>query len=203
MRMGAPEPSLSPPMEKPRARPLSMLECDSEEQSSLAANPELPPLRRAVTDTSAPPMASPYHPNGPLPALPLPPPYDDPDGLRLPRPRFKVFPREEEGREALPAYTCSLHREAVLEQKMELTSPFERAGRRRWRKVYVVLHGTLLRIHKPKKAGMFDAPAQHEKEGRAEGYMPGELLASYTMQLAEVGIAADYKKYDSTYRNPP
>ncbi|PWW75321.1 hypothetical protein C7212DRAFT_42024, partial [Tuber magnatum] len=91
-------------------------------------------------------------------------------------------PREEEGKEKLPVYSCSLHCEAIFKQKMELSSPFDRAGVRKWVKAYAVLHGTLLKLHKPKLGG------------RPVGHYPGELIRHYTLQLAEVGTAADHKK---------
>ncbi|CAZ86586.1 unnamed protein product [Tuber melanosporum] len=147
-------------------------------------------------------------PNTPAPLIPTSPPsYND---ISLPPARFKISPREEEGKEQLPAYSCSLHREAIFEQKMELSSPFDRAGVRKWGKVYAVLHGTLLKLHKPKRTPFF---ASRKPKGvdewddsggsgdgnkivgrRPVGYYPGELIGCYTLQLAEVGIAADYKK---------
>ncbi|KAL7276080.1 hypothetical protein RUND412_000927 [Rhizina undulata] len=157
-------------------------------------------LRRPVTDYF--PSASGYynafrdastaeiHPNSP-------PTYDDAiQHVSLPFSRFKVLPREEEGREELPAYSCSLHREAVFYRKMELSSPFDRAGKRRWRKVYVVLHGTLLNIHKLRRMPFFGSAKrkQRERAGLPLEYLPGKLIKSYTLQLAEVGVAADYKK---------
>ncbi|KAF8471730.1 hypothetical protein BDZ91DRAFT_629277, partial [Kalaharituber pfeilii] len=105
----------------------------------------------------------------------------------------------EEGREQLPPYSCSVHREAVFHTKMELSSPFEKATDRSWRKEYVVLHGTLLRMHKPRRIPFFSTPEVRSGQGedgsaRPDGWMPGELLRKYTLQGAEVGIAGDYKK---------
>jgi hypothetical protein len=82
--------------------------------------PQSHPLRRTVTDVY--PVSPGYHnafPNASTSAiLSLPPVYGETDNL--PPARFKIFPREEEGREELPPYTCSLHKEAVFERKMEL-----------------------------------------------------------------------------------
>jgi len=146
--------------------------------------------------------------NASSPPIPTSPPsYND---ISLPPARFKISPREEEGKEQLPAYSCSLHREAIFQQKMELSSPFDRAGVRKWAKVYAVLHGTLLKLHKPKRISFFASRApkgvdEREESGgssgsneivgrRPAGYRPGELIGCYTLQLAEVGVAADYKK---------
>lgn len=128
-------------------------------------------------------------------ATTTPPNYDDTlQDKSLPPSRFKIEPREEEGNEQLPAYTCSLHREAVFHHKMELSSPFDRAGKRRWGKVYAILHGTLLQLYKPKRVAFFSDSKKLQQTGQPLGHTPGELLRSYTLQLAEVGIAADYRK---------
>lgn len=150
--------------------------------------PQSRPRRRTVTEIY--PVSAGYSnafPNVP----PLPPAYGETDNL--PPSRFKVLPREEEGREELPAYSCSLHKEAVLDRKMELRSPFERSHQRRWKKCYLVLHGTKLEIHKPKKITFFSSTKKVDPN-RPVGYRPGKLLESYTLQLAEVGTAIDYKK---------
>jgi len=129
-----------------------------------------------------------------------PPSYDDTQNRPSLQPgRNPVWPREEEGREPLPEYYCSVHKEAVFHTKMELSSPFDRATDRSWNKEYVVLHGTLLRLHKAKRIPFFASPDMRSRLGedgstRPEGWMPGELTKSYTLQGAEVGIATDYKK---------
>ncbi|KAF8429058.1 hypothetical protein EV426DRAFT_543080, partial [Tirmania nivea] len=129
-----------------------------------------------------------------------PPSYDDTrNQLSLQPGRNPVWPREEEGMEQLPEYYCSVHKEAVFYTKMELSSPFDRATDRSWNKEYVVLHGTLLRLHKARRIPFFASPDMRSGLGedgstRPEGWMPGELTRSYTLQGAEVGIATDYKK---------
>lgn len=129
-----------------------------------------------------------------------PPSYDDTqDRPSLRNERIPVCPREEEGREQLPEYYCSIHKEGVFYTKMELSSPFDRATDRSWNKEYVVLHGTVLKMHKPKRIPFFATPDMRSGVGedgsiRPNGWLPGELTKSYTLQGAEVGIATDYKK---------
>lgn len=129
-----------------------------------------------------------------------PPSYDETLDPSSRQPvRAPVLPREEEGQEELPKYYCSVHREAVFYTKMELSSPFDRAPDRSWNKEYVVLHGTLLRMHKPKRVPFFATSEMRSGQGedgstRPEGWMPGELLRSYTLQGAQVGVANDYRK---------
>ncbi|TIA89636.1 hypothetical protein E3P81_02884 [Wallemia ichthyophaga] len=62
-----------------------------------------------------------------------------------------IRPREEEGREKLPKYKCGIHIEGLMPRKMEFTSPGNQARDRTWRRVYVVLHGTVLKIYKADK----------------------------------------------------
>jgi hypothetical protein len=77
---------------------------------------------------------------------------------------------------------------------MELRNPFQRAERRRWKKCYFILHGTQLSIHKARRAPPYANPKDISRDGRPIGWEPGELVTNYTLQLAEVGIAADYRK---------
>lgn len=63
-------------------------------------------------------------------------------------PTQRVFPREEEGAEGLPDYSCSIHIEAYMPRKMEFTAPSVQAKERAWKRQYVVLHGTSIKIFK-------------------------------------------------------
>ncbi|CDZ97388.1 ph domain protein [Phaffia rhodozyma] len=72
-----------------------------------------------------------------------PPEYTPPEpGSKIPR------PREEEGKEPLPAYTCQVHIEGFIPKKMEFAAPGQQARDRAWKRQYIVLHGTCLRIYK-------------------------------------------------------
>lgn len=59
-----------------------------------------------------------------------------------------VIPRENEGRERLPGYTCDVHIEGYVPRKMEFIAPGIQAANRQWRRQYVVLHGTAIKIFK-------------------------------------------------------
>lgn len=76
-----------------------------------------------------------------------PPPYENAYG-RPGQPAQIVQPREEEGREGLPEYTCAIHIEGYMPRKMEFTAPGVQARDRTWRKQYFVLHGTSIKIYK-------------------------------------------------------
>lgn len=80
-----------------------------------------------------------------------PPPYAEirkrPEGQQM------IFPREEEGKESLPRYLCSVHIEGYLPRKMEFSSPGVQAKDRSWRRQYFVLHGTCLKVFKNDLSG--------------------------------------------------
>ncbi|KAK6355240.1 hypothetical protein TWF696_004354 [Orbilia brochopaga] len=159
-------------------------------------------LRRSITDYSyqVPPPSPGYlssFPNSSLSQLDdsLPPPsYIQLDGSRISS-RVKVTPRPEEGRESLPSYKCSLRKEALFDRKIEMESPFERSGDRKWNRVYCILNNTVLTVHKIKKHPTIARPDPLEEDpDDATGFMPGQLIKSFTLQHAEVGAASDYKK---------
>ncbi|KAH0537396.1 hypothetical protein FGG08_005795 [Glutinoglossum americanum] len=153
-------------------------------------------LRRSTTNYE-PSMPGYLFPNSSTSQLPgtVPPSYDASNLQGLPPPRFNVIPREEEGRECLPAYSCSIRREAVFVRKMEFRSPFERACDRAWFRVYVVLDGTMLKICRVRTttfAGRASVDEAEENPDLPIAASAGMVLKTYTLQHAEVGHAADY-----------
>jgi hypothetical protein len=125
-----------------------------------------------------------------------PPSYDlAVNGLDLPATRLKIQPREDQGREQLPAYSCSIMIRAVFSKKMELETAVHRAFDRNWHQVYAELQGTALRFYKVKSAGLFAGGGGPNTSEDMPPYLkPGELLKIYSLQHADVGIAADYLK---------
>jgi hypothetical protein len=126
-----------------------------------------------------------------------PPSYDlAVAGLNLPPSRFKIQPREDEGCEILPEYSCSIAISAVFVRKMEVECAVHKAHDRNWYKVHVELQGTALKIYKTKSVGVF------AKEKSAPNLSPdqppylkrGELIRTYNLQHADSGSAADYIK---------
>ncbi|GAA5824161.1 hypothetical protein JCM11251_001547 [Rhodosporidiobolus azoricus] len=59
-----------------------------------------------------------------------------------------IEPRDDEGNEGLPGYTCSIHIEGYMPRKMEFTAPGVQAKDRAWKRQYVVLHGTSIKVYK-------------------------------------------------------
>lgn len=97
-------------------------------------------------------------------------------------PRIPIASRYlDNGKEILPRYTCSVHKEGPLYMLLESCSPFTILPRQEWREVYVVLRGTQLSIHRVKSKSL----------GKHVFSSAGKLLRKYTLQHAEAGIAVD------------
>ena len=62
--------------------------------------------------------------------------------------RSAIAPRDEEGRERLPGYSCAVHIEGEMPRKMEFVAPGVQAPNRTWRTQYIVIHGTSIRVYK-------------------------------------------------------
>lgn len=73
------------------------------------------------------------------------PSYDPgPLGARLPY--SAVHPRDDEGAEQLPGYSCAVHIEGWMPRKCEFIKAGVQATNRTWKRQYIVLHGTSLRV---------------------------------------------------------
>ncbi|KAI9681434.1 MAG: hypothetical protein M1817_002718 [Caeruleum heppii] len=124
----------------------------------------------------------------------LPPPYAvSPQDGSTEKARFSVLPREEEGQETLPDYYCSLGAVDHFQMKVEMDSPFHQAKTRSWINVFVSLQGTVMKIYRARMP-LSSRTNPFSNEGQYSGSEVGHLLRSYTLQHAEVGVAADYKK---------
>ncbi|KAI9771897.1 MAG: hypothetical protein M1840_001667 [Geoglossum simile] len=165
------------------------------------------PLRRSSAHNDSSIAGSSALPNSstPGPHNTNPPPYDESShrGRFLPPIRFNVITREEEGRECLPAYSCSIRREAVFARKMEFRSPFERACDRAWFKVFVILDGTMLKVCKVRNMALVGRTSTHDTAANPDSpitAIAGTVMRTYTLQHAEVGNAVDYNKRNYVIR---
>lgn len=123
-----------------------------------------------------------------------PPSYDAfllPDAV-LERRKYNIQPRPDEGREQLPAYSCTINLEAVFQKKNELEGAIHRAVDRNWNKVYVTLQGTLLSFYRCKGGSPFNLPSA--SPDMPAGVKKGMLIKSYNLQHGDVGVASDYHK---------
>ena len=127
-----------------------------------------------------------------------PPSYEACSILQPPhnRRKYDIQPREDEGREVLPAYSSEISLQNVFSRKVELEGAVHRASDRNWYRVFVTLQGTAMTFHKYKTSAYFSAWSS--ESGRSDTAVPekkGTLFKSYNLQHADVGIAADYIKY--------
>lgn len=62
--------------------------------------------------------------------------------------QLHIQPRDDEGRERLPAYSNDVYLKSVVPLKMEFVSAGVQAKDRKWRRVVCVLEGTVLKIYR-------------------------------------------------------
>ncbi|KAG0348871.1 hypothetical protein BG004_003915 [Podila humilis] len=94
----------------------------------------------------------------------------------------KIDPRPEEGKEALPRYSCTVFREGCVNRKTEMVGNW-RPYRRPWKRTFAHLRGTSLRLY---AVDMEDVPRLH--------------VRNISLQMARCEIAADYKQRSNVIR---
>ena len=79
-----------------------------------------------------------------------PPVYSVDDDCFVQYRKDMPFPaaRDEEGREPLPSYTCDVHIEGYVPRKMEFSKPGVQSKDRSWKRQYIILHGTSIKVYK-------------------------------------------------------
>jgi len=95
--------------------------------------------------------------------------------------------------DVLPKYYCSVECWGTLALRCELASPFLESYDSKWHDVFVVLHGTQLNFHKLKTSVL---------GSKSKPPAIGRLIRSYSLQHAEVGVAADWRKGELVPRSP-
>ncbi|ORZ12341.1 hypothetical protein BCR42DRAFT_493710 [Absidia repens] len=110
--------------------------------------------------------------------------YNDYDRIKNQR-YYSVEKREEEGKEELPPYECTISKMGYMMVKNELDGPDEKSKRRSWRKLYIMLWGTNIRAYKT-------IPMTELEEKKP--------IWCYSMQDAEAGQPSDYCKYRHVIR---
>ncbi|CEG74096.1 hypothetical protein RMATCC62417_09362 [Rhizopus microsporus] len=119
----------------------------------------------------------------------LPPSYDDkshPWAFQFPKLMTSrvIHPREEEGREELPDYECTVEKLGSAYVKCEMTEPGVRSTNRSWRFLYLQVRGTMILgyKHNPK----------HERRTQP--------IWTHSMQGAQITVATDYMKHRHVLR---
>ncbi|KAJ8116616.1 hypothetical protein OPT61_g1987 [Boeremia exigua] len=134
-----------------------------------------------------------FHTHAQLP-LGSPPSYARiDDNLRHLNEKARIEAKAERGDVLPPPYTCTVEIGGVLGVRHELLSPFHVSGQRDWCDCYVILRGTQLSIYRAKQPSLWSKSKQPTA---------GRLISSYTLQHAEVGIAADFKKTPLIPKSP-
>ncbi|KAA8614971.1 ph domain-containing protein [Pyrenophora tritici-repentis] len=136
-----------------------------------------------------------YHTHAQLP-IGSPPSYSraiDPETLRLLDERTRTEKEAVRNMSAPPPYTCTVEIGGIVGIKQELSSPFQVSGHREWHDVYAILRGTQLSLYRIKNPRLLSKNKQPT---------PGRLLRTYSLQHAEVGVAADFKKTALVPKSP-
>ncbi|KAG8872452.1 hypothetical protein FRB97_007625 [Tulasnella sp. 331] len=107
-----------------------------------------------------------------------------------PPPYPKYTPREDEGKEKLPPYSCRIHFEASVHRKMEFSGPGILSRDRAWKRVYIVLNGTELTMFKQN-------PRQHPIKPTSGGhiggvYMPAGRRGDGVVDVEDVVVGAPH-----------
>ncbi|CAB4391217.1 unnamed protein product [Rhizophagus irregularis] len=125
-------------------------------------------LSMPVTNSELPP----YHNSG------LPSYHDVVDRQRI------VTCEEEVIHEELPPYSCSVHKAGYVFKKNEFSSKGYRSRDRSWKKQYLYLWGTFLRIYKSEPIDINRVTPTHE----------------FSMLNTQIGLATDYSKKNNVIR---
>lgn len=117
----------------------------------------------------------------------IPPCYDDeshPWTFRFPKSLSNriILPREEEGKEVLPDYECTVQKNSYLKVKCEFSAPGIKSIIRSWKYYYIQIYGTMIMAYTQKPGTV---------KGRASKVEP---VWTYSMHGSEATVASDYLK---------
>lgn len=98
--------------------------------------------------------------------------------------------------ERLPEYSCDIFAEGVFSRKMEIERVNKRALDRNWRDAFFRLEGTILKVYRIKRDWGWgrNKGGPNVSPDNPPWVKPGALERTYSLQHADVGIAADYCK---------
>lgn len=135
-------------------------------------------------------------------AEPRPPNEQPPPYVPFARPRT-ASPGADSGavaEDVLPRYSTDIELQAVWETKMEIEDTNKRAPNRQWGTALIELRGTSLKLYGVKKEwaqwgwGVTRDWVTTMSPDHPPWVHRDNLIRAYTLQHADVGIAADYKK---------
>ncbi|KAF7727993.1 hypothetical protein EC973_006758 [Apophysomyces ossiformis] len=197
-------PSPPPPYEPPTSTRRPRSSRKTPRPTSLPAylcppnSPGSPPP--CMPEVPVPPLpssssSSPLHPSSPITDS-----HEASMLKRWERSKSMVLPREEEGREELPPYKCTVFKMGYIYLKREMDGSGMKSRWRYWRKVYAELWGTVLRIYRvaPKENENYYLPRlPFFHRWRRQYYTP---LATISLGGAEAVRALDYFKRPNALR---
>lgn len=102
--------------------------------------------------------------------------------------------------DVLPPYSTDIHLQGVWEIKTEIEDANKRSDNRQWGTVMIELRGTYIKLYSVKKEwaqwgwGVAKDWVTSMSPDNPPWARKGSLLRVYTLQHADAGIAADYKK---------
>ncbi|KAI8384585.1 uncharacterized protein BYT42DRAFT_562991 [Radiomyces spectabilis] len=181
----------------------SLHDDDENDQSELASHRNSMATATTVTPATNPNTTIPLRARPVSYAAPEPPDYHEMALIkRWEKCRSCILPREEEGREELPPYQCTVYKMGHVYIKREMDSPGLKTRWRRWRKLYVELWGTILRIYRT-------APNEANNNRRLSSRFPFHFrwnryyytpLMTISLAGAEAIRAYDYTKRPNSLR---
>ncbi|KAJ6558088.1 hypothetical protein B0H19DRAFT_128418 [Mycena capillaripes] len=131
--------------------------------STLKRRRSMPEIMAAPPPYTLPLFPSPFF--NPAPAHPLA--------------QARIAPRDDEGREALPAYSNAILLRGVMPRKMEFSAPGVQAKDRKWRRVLCELEGTVFRVYRCAGEGWWE-----RRVGAGDVAASGAAVASAAAQAA-------------------
>ncbi|ROT38529.1 hypothetical protein SODALDRAFT_164338 [Sodiomyces alkalinus F11] len=131
-----------------------------------------------------------------------PPPYRPFAGRRT---LSRAVPKRRSD-DVLPPYSTDIDLQGVWETKMEIEDTNKRADSRQWSTVLIELRGTQIKLYSVKNDwaqwgwGVTKDWVTAMSPDNPPWVRKGALLRAYTLQHADAGIAADYKKRRNVIR---
>ncbi|KAI8098016.1 uncharacterized protein B0P05DRAFT_461341 [Gilbertella persicaria] len=158
-------------------------------------------IRRNKPGSSSRPLSMPIQ----LPSYTPPPDYTlSIMGKRLERCQSMIIPREEEGKEELPGYTCTVFKMGYVHVKREFDAPNVKSKWRTWRKLYIELWGTMLRIYRTQPSSSKNNMGYYRWPFRAPYYYYQKYyytpILTVSLAGAEASRALDYFRRPNVLR---
>lgn len=175
-----------------------MSEGSGKEAAAALPQPNSPPPAQPQTQDAQPPKSVQRRQS--MPEMRLDPPlYSIDDDFFVQYRKDVPMPvsREEEGHEPLPVYSCDVHIEGYVPRKMEFLKPGVQAKDRRWKRQYIILHGTSIKIY---RSDPRSKPVAGEEAPPSPGVHKADLKPDFGSNVAGKRSAASAAASSSSTR---